>query len=126
MQRLISLAVAGLFVALPLANARQEKVAASLPLDLVAAWKKEGAQVGWMGIGEFEALTFETRQNGKIGEVPAFKFDVWKSKVLDTLPAPDKEFGLCLGDTKVTDAGLKELSALKTLHSLDLGFTPAT
>lgn len=56
-----------------------------LPMDIVASWSKEGAKVGWMGIGEFEALNFDGREMGKDGEVPAFKFVAWKADVLNGL-----------------------------------------
>jgi internalin A len=42
------------------------------------------------------------------------------------LPPPQEAFGLHLGDTKVTNAGLKELATLKTLHTLVLSSAPVS
>lgn len=97
-----------------------------LPMDVVSSWKSKGAKVGWIGIGEFEELNFEEREEGKAGEVPAFKFKVWKAGLLQSVAAPSTEFGLDLGNTKLTDAGMKEVSGLASLHSLDIGHTPVT
>src|SRR4051812_5893391 len=118
----IVLATIVIVISQTLAIAQGERNAAMLPMDIVASWKKEGAKVGWMGIGEFQALNFEDRAMGKDGDVPAFKFAVWKENVINALVAPGRDFGLDLGDTKLTDAGMKDVCRFKSLHSLDIGF----
>ena len=90
--------------------------------ETVQAWKKAGAHVGWVSVnpdgGYFPEFYSEKR--GRAGEVPAFGFSVWTAGVLPKLPVPGAAFGLSLGRAKVTDAGLKELTGLKSLQSLNL------
>src|SRR5262245_19804189 len=97
-----------------------------LPPEVVAAWQKAGARVGCVRVEVFGDLRFLPEKAGKAGEVPAFQFSPWKGGVLAKLPAPAVPFGLDLFDTQLTDAGLKELAGLKTLHTLDLGVTKVT
>ena len=54
--------------------------------------------------------------------MPSFKTDNWKPGVLESLPVPTSAFGLDLVETKITDAGLKELAKLQQLTSLDLRY----
>ena len=114
-----------------------------LPAELVAAWKKAGARVGWMSADQL-VLKFREGAEGKKGEVPAFRFPRWTAGVVAKLPQPQTAFGLDVqpdagngrgpegagrieelcnrwtSGTQVTDAGLKELAGLKSLQSLDL------
>ena len=48
-----------------------------LPAELVAAWKKAGAVVGWMSDDQFTAGWFSSDRAGMKGEVPAFAFSTW-------------------------------------------------
>ena len=113
---------------------REEKSAEApeLPADLVAAWKKADARVGWMSVDRFGGFGwFREDTEGKKGEVPAFAFFDWTAGVVAKLPQPQTVFGLDLSFTgdfaaPLTDAGLKELTGLKSLQSLNLGRTKIT
>jgi internalin A len=102
-----------------------------LPEEIVTAWKKAGAEVGWMRVDNFDLLKPQTE--GVPGDLPAFGFSdrafmglPWEEGMLAKLPAPAAAFGLDLGFTPVTDAGLKELAGLKNLQTLDLFRTAVT
>ncbi len=96
-----------------------------LPGELVAAWTKAGATVGWMKV-EPGWVLFQERVEGKPGGVPAFKFREWTGGVMGKLPPPQQAFGLELNSRPVRDTDLKELAALKELQVLNLFFTPVT
>jgi hypothetical protein len=63
-----------------LARADDPQPPKPLPKEIADAWKKAGAQVGWMGPGRnpihsFPILTKFTKSDaGKAGELPAFGF----------------------------------------------------
>src|SRR5262249_44861846 len=82
-----------------------------LPPEIVKAWEKAGAKVGWMGPSQFELAAFRSGGGGKVGEVPAFSLESWKRGLLTKLPPPSAPFGLSLYGTEVTAVGLKELAA---------------
>ena len=98
--------------------ARGQHEPAMPPADLVAAWTKAGATVGWMYADLRLSLLFREGVEGKPDEVPAFQFRKWTGGVVGQLPQPQRAFGLCLRGTQVTDAGLKELQ--KTLPKLTI------
>ena len=121
----------------PAAGAPPAKTEAPKPLpeNIVAAWKEAGAEVGWMRVDPTWVPVFVQEQEGKPGDLPAFFFGGVKAATPDghvffkfplkegqlaKLPAPATAFGLGLGHTQVTDAGLKELAELKNLQALDL------
>ena len=97
-----------------------------LPNAIVAAWQKAGAEPGWMGLNLNGCLAFEENSTRLIGAVPAFSLRPWKDGVVAKLPVPAALFGLNLRYTQVTDAGLKELAGLKSLHTLGLSGTQVT
>src|SRR5262249_32753790 len=97
-----------------------------LPEDLVAAWEKAGAPVGWLRVEAGDEIGWRPAKEGRAGDLPAVWVVTWKAGGLAKLPAPATAVGLSLGDGKVTDAGLKELAGLTTLQALDLGRTPVT
>src|SRR5262245_4024370 len=92
------------------AQADEPKAPKPLPKEITDAWKKAGAEVGWIGpITRLHRSAFSTSPAGA-GEVPGFSFD--RSGVeaaLKNLPVPAEPFGLDLSLAEVTDAGLKEL-----------------
>jgi hypothetical protein len=99
------------------------------PPKIAAAWIKEGAEVGWMRrtpTDRAEVWAFLPETGGKAGDLPAFRFERWPVGRVAKLPAPASAFGLCVHLTKITDAGLKELSGLKNLQALDAAKTPVT
>jgi len=105
-------------------------LAKELPAEVVAAWKKAGAMVGWMGAhSQFAAgESFTTKREGlqAARAVPAFRISEWRAGMLAKLPAPARAFGLFLRFSGVTDAGLKELAGLKQLTTLNLLGTQVT
>ena len=112
--------------------------------QVIASWKKAGAQLGWVSQGI--DLVFDgwwPREKPRAGDLPTFFFGRFATGELDGLPAPEIPFGLSLfgsatdADLKalarlpqlqslqltgaeVTDAGLKQLAGLTQLRSLDL------
>jgi hypothetical protein len=111
-------------------SARADEGPKPLPHDVVKAWEKAGAEVGWLGpdleLSTYLRFTAKLENLDAARAVPAFKVKVWREGLLAKLPAPGKPFGLRLGGTEVTDAGLKELAGLKKLSSLSLGATGVT
>ena len=99
-----------------------EQTASPLPPEVIIAWKKAGASIGWMDrqYGWFHTGWFHTEE-GKPGEVPAFRFTKLDPKALRQLPRPDRAFGLCLSYTRVSDADLQGLADLKFLQVLEVG-----
>src|SRR5262249_14814796 len=97
-----------------------------LPKEIVAAWKKAGAQVGWMRVEESGSIRFLPEEKGVAGDLPALRFSPWKRGVSGTLPAPAAAFGLDLSRTEVTDAGLNALAGFQSLQALNLGATEVT
>lgn len=104
----------------------QDKDSKGLPADVVAAWQKAGAQPAWMMWYGFGQLDFQHGTTGDAEGVPAFQLRPWQAGLLHKLPAPERSFGLYLGGTEITDAGLKELVRFKELQYLYLGRTPVT
>ncbi|MCH8048250.1 MAG: hypothetical protein IID44_31530 [Planctomycetes bacterium] len=104
--------------------------------DVVRAWEEAGATAGWMGEGEYGHLQYgfsykPAELQGLLPlelkrVLPAFEFHRWKDGVLSTLPVPKTPFGLQFPEflrfrrPNVTDAGLKQLAAMKSLRFLSL------
>ena len=109
-----------------------------LPPDVVKAWQNKGAEVVWMRLHEAGYLEIFRENEARAGALPVFQFPAPRTSggsppklyltevVLTGLPDPGMPFGLSLGHTKVTDAGLKELAGLKSLQSLYLYSTDVT
>jgi len=89
-----------------------------LPADVAKAWKDAGATVGWMRVNENGSIEWDEKP--KNGDVPALMFAEWKEGVIAKLPTPGVPFGINLPLAKITDAGVKELVAHKSLASLNL------
>jgi hypothetical protein len=96
-----------------------------LPAEAVRAWAGAGANVGWMidlppkptgGYQYWEPY----RENAEAGALPAFRFHV-KEGDLAKLPDPGVPFGIDLHCWSGTDADLKTLARFKCLHSLNVG-----
>jgi internalin A len=118
----------------PLPAADNKEAPKPLPPEIVQMWRDAGANVGWMDMNlhsHFSKHNFHAE--GKRGKqtpddywwdrtsgMQVFQFPEWEEGVLVKLPDPGALFGLCLNLTKVTDAGLKELAGLKSLHALYL------
>ena len=95
-----------------------------LPEPIVAAWKNAGAEVGWMRF--LYILQFVPAGQGEPGDLPAFRFSPWRHGLLAKLADPGRAFALDLSGTDLTDAGLKELTGLKSLKMLGIGMTYVT
>src|SRR6516225_6775555 len=99
-----------------------------LPADVVAAWEKAGAHVGWMKWRD-EREDFAFRQGtdaGQPGEVPAFRLRLIPPGKLASLPSPPVPFGLDFRLSDVTDEGFKGISTHKQLQALNLLGTRVT
>ena len=66
---------------------------APLPPDVLTAWRKAGAEVGWIAIDALgrREWKFELDEPSE-GAVPAFRFQLLP-KALATLPVPNAAFG---------------------------------
>ncbi len=96
-----------------------------LPWEVVQAWQQAGALEGWVG-NHSGLLVFRSKPEGLTDVVPAFQFSAWQVGLLGKLSAPQAPFGLYLRFTPVTDAQLKSLAGLKSLHTLHLRLTKVT
>ncbi len=96
-----------------------------IPLpDVVAAWKKAGADVGWVDREELaHYMGFRIGAQGKTGEIPVFWFKAWNWKPGTIAKLPPVAFGLDFHDNRIGDLELKQLAALKNLQWLDLSST---
>lgn len=99
-----------------------------LPKEIVRAWKEAGigAEVWWMRENSAGDLDASFDPSKLAGAQPAIRLPGWKIGVVPKLPDPGTPFLLDLRFTKLTDAGLKELAALKSLRSLHIGATSVT
>lgn len=99
--------------------AQPKKLPSPLPADIVAAWEKAGGQSCWMGVEPLFSNASINFEGPKLAdEVPGFQFKTktWQPGVLNRLPPPGHDFGLCFTSTYFTNAGLKELSGLQHLR----------
>jgi len=99
-----------------------------LPKNVVAAWEKAGAIVGWVHEDEFgrDGYEFVVAEKGVAGDLPAFWGGFRGDGVLGKLPPPAVPFALELSYPGVTDADIKELAGLKNLHTLTLRYSKVT
>src|ERR1700677_435979 len=51
-----------------------------------AAWRKAGAEVGWLGQDEYGAIDFHRQPDGLAGALPAFRLAQGREGSLDGLP----------------------------------------
>jgi hypothetical protein len=78
-----------------------------LPKEVVAAWEKAGAEVGWGEVSEQGFVVFHpANQPAQAGWLPVCKMRGWRAGVLKELAQPETPFGLYLSHTTITDAGL--------------------
>lgn len=94
-----------------------------LPEDIVNAWKKAGAQVGWIRINRMlDTSQFIQMTEGEPGDVPGFYFTA-TTKGLSNLPSTTRPVGLMTENSParfVDDAWLKGIWALPNLQVLEL------
>lgn len=98
-----------------------------MPADVVGAWQRAGASVGWMKPDTWGRLEFHReREQTDRHNLPAFQFCTWEKGVVETLPAPPVAFGLSLRGIAVADSDLQELLRLGRLQAIDLQCTLVT
>src|SRR5688572_25341162 len=59
-----------------------------LPQEVVRAWKKAGAIVGWMRVDKHDFLLLRPEEEGGAGGLPAFRIPFANVALLAKLPAP--------------------------------------
>ena len=97
-----------------------------LPADIVAAWKKAGAEVGWMSVRQAQ-LGVDTEGKPPTGGIPGFRLvGAEHLNALGTLPSPDVAFGLEVGRMPLRDVDLKKLARFKKLRGLLIWGTKIT
>src|SRR5262245_17660768 len=99
-----------------------------LPKNVVAAWEKAGAIVGWVHEDEFgrDGYEFVVVEKGVAGDLPAFWGGFQVAGVVKKLPPPAVPCALDLSYPGVTDADLDELAGLENLHVLTLRYSKVT
>src|SRR2546422_402791 len=90
----------------------QGPAAKELDPKVVEAWKKAGAQVGWVEQVQLGYWRFAFAKPKDRAALPAFRFQTLESGAIGKLPGPAAPFALEFADPKVTDAGLKGLGGL--------------
>ncbi|MBN9524421.1 hypothetical protein J0H58_38890 [bacterium] len=90
------------------------------PIDpkVVKAWKAVGAKAGWANRVQFFDYRPDVENAPEL--LPYLSLKTFKPGIVADLPAPDVTFALYQSGTDITDAGVKELAALKTLRRLEL------
>jgi hypothetical protein len=117
---LVVLAVASSALAVPVTNAPAKRPQ-PLPVEVVTAWERAGAMVGWVRRTNAGFLTGpRSGSEGKEGEIPWLQFDRWQAGVLKELPPLNQPFGMGLTGVEISDEELKELAVLKELQLLVL------
>jgi hypothetical protein len=96
-----------------------DKEPGDIDVKVVEAWKKAGAQVGWM-YPEAISPVFSPDRPKAVSAVGAFRPENEALPKLKDLPAPAVPFGLDLSSLPVTDADLKAVARFSKLRMLDL------
>src|SRR5262245_46643968 len=89
---------------------RQPQDAGTLPADVVAAWKKAGAQHGSVGPHHHGQVGFEATPTYLTRPLPGFQLGFTKAGTLAALPAPADPFSLVVTDAPIRDDDLKDLA----------------
>src|SRR5438034_176948 len=78
------------------------------PGDLVEAWQKGGAKVGWLGRDAQDGIVkFKPESEGLVDAVPTFRFSRWVPGLFTRMPNPKFPFGMRLANA--SDEAIKEL-----------------
>src|SRR4051794_22317313 len=88
----------------------KRKLPKPLPKKVAAAWKAVGAETGWMGTNDISPLWFS--EDGKTGDVPAFRLRARPKGGWPRLPRPREPFGLSIHQGAGDDV-LEGLSCLR-------------
>ena len=82
------------------------------------AWMAAGATVGWRT--KYQHFDYKPDFKSYPELLPSLWFRTFKPGVIPRLPAPDVPFHIYLHGSGITDAGVRELAALKKLRHLEL------
>ncbi len=93
--------------------------------EVVIAWRKAGAEIGWMKADSHWLLFSQGNRSGVL-DLPAFQFQVVRKGALASLPSPKVPFGLDLEGTHMIDEAVEDLVHLKTLRALSLALNNVT
>ncbi|MEZ6142825.1 MAG: hypothetical protein R3B84_19860 [Zavarzinella sp.] len=90
--------------------------------EIVRAWEKAGAMIGWMKVDSFGHINFHNEQEH--GAIPAFSFKYWNNEAIDSLPPPRKPFGISIVDNGLDEIrkGFSDRSAIKLIRFKNLRF----
>jgi internalin A len=110
------------------AHAGDNKETGGIDSKVVEAWKKAGAQVGWLAHDVAESSPLFTPERPKNPQaVQAFRLvDAMTLQKVKDLPAPAVPFGLDFSSVMATDADMKAIAGFTKLHTLDLFSTTIT
>ncbi|MDW7994154.1 MAG: hypothetical protein RMI91_05825, partial [Gemmatales bacterium] len=99
--------------------AQPSEEAPRFPEHIIRAWRDAGAEVGWIGRHSHLAFTYfnTVKDSDMVDAVPGFRIRGSRAGLLAQLPDPGIPFGLDLSGSNITNAGLKELAALKNLST---------
>jgi internalin A len=109
------------------AQAGDNKETGGIEPKVVEAWKKAGAQFGWLAheMGS-SGPTFTPDRPKNPQAVPAFRIEAQTLPKVKDLPVPAVPFGLDFSSVMATDADLKNIAGFTKLHILDLFMTTIT
>ena len=89
----------------------------------LAAWRKAGAKLGWLGINEELKMEFAEQPERLKNAVPAFEYTGDVREVTHGQAAPGIPFGLNIKNKMVRNVKLPDLARLTDLQSLGLNST---
>ena len=104
----------------------QPRAAKELDPKVIEAWRDAGARAGWLAQSESVEWQYLKAKPKGSDSVPVFLWQEYERGVIAKLPAPSEPFAVALGGTKMTNAGLKELTGFEHLRALDLSHTEVT
>jgi hypothetical protein len=95
-----------------------------IPPNLAKAWTDAGAEMGWM----YDDDGIPRLAHGDVtsGVMHYLRIVTYKEGEIAKLPAPPVPFGLYAFNAKLTDAGLKELAHLQKVETLTISGNPIT
>ena len=92
--------------------------------DVIAAWEKAGATLGWMGVDRWGRLAFrDDPEERQPDDLPAFQVHDWARGVVEKLPSPQVPFALSLEGLSLNGDDLRELTFHRRVQALDLANT---
>ncbi len=102
------------------------KAKKNLAPAVVTAWEQAGALVGWLAVSEYGEWRYLEDKPDDVDSLPVFLWPEYMPGAIAKLPSPGVPFALGLGGTKIDNVGLKGLTRLQNLRSLDISHTRVT